>query len=212
MKTKSTSSSKRKLLNNLSLETYTTKFTIEKTIKKYKDSNKAYRTLYIKVGGKIICKNKRRYSYSEYKQRLALLVLYSKKLIDLFSVYKDDNIDYHYLYEEAAWEYCLPEGRQKIVGISYSAFAIRPFITKWRIGFTPVCAELKDKKWTSLKFGVYNSYDGALKALASALPHISYFDSKAIEYVEENIKKAKEQLEERQRVREEISKKINPAR
>src|SRR5690606_35739797 len=96
----------------------------------------------------------------------------------------EQKTDYHYLYEEEAWSFCLPAGKQKIVAISGIAIAIRPFITKWRVGFSPVFS-LYGKEWKSLKLGVYPSYDEAAKALARNFPNFGYWDEDILKYAKE---------------------------
>ncbi len=191
------------------IENYATKFEIGKSIRKEKDSNKAYRILYIRVSGKIVCKNKRRYSYNEYKQRLALLALYSRKVIDLntMAINSGDKKDYHYLYEETAWPYCLPKGKQKVVAVSGIAIGIRPFITKWRVGFSPV-SSLYGKDWHSLLIGVYPTYEEASKALARHFPNFAYWDPDIIEYAKTYLEAIKVQNNKKEEVKEEILKKI----
>ncbi len=192
------------------IENYATKFEIVKTIRKEKNSNKAYRILYVRVSGKIVCKNKRKFSCSEYKQRLALLSLYSKKVIDLVTLNTNakDIIDYHYAYEETAWPLCLPEGKYGTITVhNNKALAVRPYITKWRVGFSPVCSEL-GQTWTSLHIGVFCSYEEACKAIVRSYPKCVYLDLDIEEYAKTYLEAIKVQNNKKEEVKEEILKKI----
>ena len=211
MKTKSgsyrRSSPRRKPLTFLD---YCTNFKLDKVIRKDKHSNKAYRVMFIRVGGVVVVKNKRRYSFSEYGQKMALLAKYASRVIDLNNIaqHSEDYQDLHYLFEEAIWEYVIPEGHRKIVGIGESAYAIRPFVTKWRIGFYPVASGFGDKGWSNLKLGVFSSYDLALRALAAVFPTLSYFDTDAITYVQQHLEKVKTIFRRKQETKETILKNI----
>ena len=177
----------------LQADEYCKQFSIEQVVRKQKNSNKAERTMYIRVGGKIIVKNKRRYSFSEYSQRMALLAKYAGQFIDINNIaqHTENYEDLHYSFEEAIWDYCLPDGKHKIVAVADKAYAIRPFATKWRIGFYPVVSGIDDASWTNLRLGVFSSFDLALRGLAGAYPALNYLDNDAFSYVQEHLDKVK---------------------
>lgn len=180
-------------IRNLKFSQYCKDFKIEKAIRKIGESSKAERVMFVRVGGTIVVKNRRRYSFSEYGQKMALLTKYSGIVIDLCNIaqHTDQVNDLLYDFEEAVWESCLPDGRHKIVAIGGQAYALRPFVTKWRIGWCPVSSLLGEAGWTSLKLGVFQSFDLALKALVGAFPALNYLDPKAPEYVQEHLAEIK---------------------
>lgn len=176
----------------LKFSQYCKDFKIEKAVRKIGESNKEERVMYIKVGGVVVIKNRRRLSYSEYSQKLALLKKYAGIVINLNNLAQHTNTteDLHYDFEEAIWEECLPPGRHKVVAISERAYAVRPMATKWAIGWYPVVAGLGEP-WVNLKLGVFQSFDLALKALVGAFPALNYLDPKAPEYVQEHLAEIK---------------------
>jgi hypothetical protein len=177
----------------LKFDQYCKEFKIESTTQKIKDSNKAERVMFIRVGGTIVVKNRRRYSFSEYSQKMALLKKYAATVINLNNLaqHTDSTEDLHYAFEEAVWESCLPEGRHKIVAVGDRAYAVRPMVTKWGISWYPVSSGLTEPLWTSLRLGVFSSFDLALKALVSAFPALNYLDPAAPAMVAEHLDEIK---------------------
>jgi hypothetical protein len=173
----------------LKFDQYCKDFTIEKSIQKLKNSNKAERVLFIRVGGTVVVKNRRRFSYSEYNQKMDLLSRYASIVIDINNLaqHTENYEDLIYTFEEAIWEDALPEGKHKIVAVGGRAFAVRPFITKWRLGWYPVSSALEEAGWTNLKLGVFSSFDLALRALVASQPTLHYLDPDAPNYVKEHL-------------------------
>ncbi len=181
-------------------------FSIEEVIRKEKNTNKAYRISYVKVEGKIVVKNRRRYSFSEYSQRMALLAKYAGYVINInnISQHTENFEDIHYVFEEALWPHCLPLGKHKIVAVADKAYAIRPFATKWRIGFYAVASGLEDAGWTNLKLGVFSSFDNALRNLVSIYPALTYLDSDAPKYVQEHLNRIKVLFKRKEEIKQTI--------
>lgn len=170
---------------------YCRNFKIEQVIRKIKGSNKAERFMYVRVGGKIVVRNKRRFSFSEYSQKMALLLKYANIVINMGNLSTEEYETKHYAFEESIWEHCLPAGKHKIVAVGEKAYAIRPFVSKFRIGFCPVASGISDLEWINLKLGISHSFDEALNNLVCTYPALNYLDSSAAEMVKAHLENVK---------------------